>query len=52
MVDKENAVLPLDKAVNTFIVEDPNGFGKGILYGIGLSIPLWISLIGWFRFLI
>jgi hypothetical protein len=33
-------------------MHDEGNFSKALSWGIGLSIPLWIAIIGWVKVLI
>jgi hypothetical protein len=32
-----------------FMKEETGGFSRGFVWGVFLSIPLWVSAIGWAR---
>ncbi|MFD1775624.1 hypothetical protein [Paenibacillus rhizophilus] len=46
MEKHENLRLPLKQ--ESVKVHTEGHFSAGLLWGILISIPLWISLIGWF----
>lgn len=40
------------KGVFYMVGENEGNFLKGLLFGTSLSIPLWISFIGWIKLII